>query len=96
MLEATLRERRGGAGHGSYTRNLFDDPQLLRAKLLEEAAELAQAKGPRELRWEAADLIYFAMVAAAAGDVELSEVGAELKRRNRLVKQSRNSAEPSP
>ena len=50
---------------GSYTKRLFEDENLLRAKLVEEANELADAKTKDEVMGETADVIYFALVAAA-------------------------------
>ena len=45
----------------------FADPALLRAKLMEEAGELMAAADPQSVAAEAADLLYFTLVAAAAG-----------------------------
>lgn len=85
VLEKTLIDRVRSAPAGSYTRKLLDNPDLLRSKLLEEADELAAARGKADVAWEAADLIYFAMVAAAREGVPLSAVEAELDRRSRAV-----------
>ena len=73
-LQATLAARVREAPAGSYTRKLLDDPAFLRAKLLEEAAELAAASTPAEVAHEAADLLYFAAVALARAGVSLAEV----------------------
>ena len=70
---------------GSYTRRLRRDPELLAAKLVEEARELAEARTPDEVRHETADLLYFALVRAAAAGVSLESVAAELDRRERRV-----------
>jgi len=59
---------------GSYTRELLNDPELLRRKLLEEAGELADSESAEEVAWEAADLLYFAMVAMARAGVPLQDV----------------------
>ncbi len=80
-LEARLAERLANAPEDSITRRLADDPALLRAKLVEEAGELAQATSPAEVREEAADLLYFALVRAAAAGVRLAEVEEVLDRR---------------
>ncbi|MCB9741646.1 MAG: phosphoribosyl-ATP diphosphatase [Alphaproteobacteria bacterium] len=80
-LERTLRARLGAAPEGSYTRRLLEDPALLRAKLREEAAELAEAETPAEVAWETADLLYFALVAAVRGGASLAEAERLLDRR---------------
>ncbi|HPQ71754.1 MAG TPA: phosphoribosyl-ATP diphosphatase [bacterium] len=80
-LARRLAARRDSAPTGSYTRRLFDDPELLRAKLMEEAAELAEAAGKDAVIWEAADVLYFTLVAMARGGVTLADVAAELDRR---------------
>ena len=73
-LASRLLARRSEAPAGSYTRRLFDDPDLLKSKLIEEAEELAEANTPAEIIHEVADVIYFALVAAARGEVKLSDV----------------------
>ena len=93
-LERTLRQRRMDAPAGSYTRRLLDDPSLLRAKLQEEAAELAAATTAGEVEGEAADVIYFAMVAAARAGVPLSAIEAELDRRALKVSRRPGNAKP--
>jgi phosphoribosyl-ATP pyrophosphohydrolase/phosphoribosyl-AMP cyclohydrolase len=80
-LTDVLRGRLESAPPGSYTRRLFEDTELLRKKLTEEAGELANARSQDEIRWETADILYFALVAMTAGNVDLAEVEAELDRR---------------
>jgi phosphoribosyl-AMP cyclohydrolase / phosphoribosyl-ATP pyrophosphohydrolase len=80
-LSRRLAERTKMAPDGSYTRRLLSDPELLRAKLIEEAKELASAQLPDDVAHEAADVIYFALVAMARAGVPLSEVEKELDRR---------------
>ena len=75
-LASRVRE----APYGSYTKRLIDEPELLASKLREEAGELAEAKG-EEVAHEAADLIYFALVAMARAGVDLADVERELDRR---------------
>jgi phosphoribosyl-ATP pyrophosphohydrolase len=69
----------------SNTRKLLADGGLLSAKLVEEAAELGAATGPDQVTHEAADLLYFLLVRAAAAGVGLEEIEAELDRRERKV-----------
>jgi len=84
-LEATLAARAAAPPEGSYTARLLADPGLLAAKLREEADELARAEGREDVVWEAADLLYFALVKLAAAGVRLAEVERHLDRRARKV-----------
>lgn len=95
-LARRLMDRVGFAPPGSYTRRLLDDPKLLRAKLIEEARELAQARGTDEVLWEAADVFYFTMVSLARAGVPLSDVGLELDRRARKIVRRKGDAKPQP
>lgn len=74
----TVRARLQDAPQGSYTRRLFDDPELLAKKLVEEAGELARASEAEEAEFEAADLLYFLSVALARAGGSLSGVDANL------------------
>ena len=85
-LEHRVRNRLEAPSDGSYTRRLGADPNLLGAKLVEEARELAEADGRDEVIWEAADLFYFATVAMARRGVGLDEVECELDRRALAVR----------
>jgi phosphoribosyl-ATP pyrophosphohydrolase len=85
-LERVIDERRQRADPSSGTHRLFADEGLLRAKLREEADELADARTPRDVTHEAADLLYFAFVAMRRGRVALADVVAELGQRHRRVR----------
>jgi phosphoribosyl-ATP pyrophosphohydrolase/phosphoribosyl-AMP cyclohydrolase/histidinol dehydrogenase len=80
---------------GSYSGRLFGDADLLRAKLLEEAAELAAAEGRAEVLHEAADVLYFTLAKLAANGLALGDVEAELDRRARGVTRRAGDAKPS-
>ena len=80
-LERTLESRLGSAPDGSYTRRLFEDPVLLRAKLVEEAGELGDATVRSNVVWETADVMFFAIAKMVKAGVTLSEVEAHLDRR---------------
>jgi len=84
-LEETLTKRLIDAPPGSYTKRLFDDRQLLRDKLVEEAQELSEAETREHVAEELADVIYFAMVRAAAAGVSIDDAVVELDRRARKV-----------
>ncbi len=91
-----LVERAANAPAGSYTRRLLDEPQLLRAKLLEEAGELAVAQTPADVVHEAADVLYFALVALARGGGSLEDVEALLDRRALRVSRRPGDAKAPP
>ena len=80
-LARRLLARVRRAPEGSYTKRLLDDPALLAAKLTEEANELIEADKPDDVAAEAADVIYFALVAMARAGVGLGEVEDVLQRR---------------
>lgn len=94
-----LARRLGGrledAPPGSYTRRLLEDPGLLRAKLIEEAGELADAQTRDEVIWETADVVYFALTAMIRGGATLPEVEQELERRSRGVTRRPGHAKPA-
>eukprot|EP01036_Dinobryon_divergens_P030071 gene30071-39265_t len=85
-LESLLKERRLSAPEGSYTKRLFDDPQLLKKKLLEEVQELVEAEEPDHVAAEAADVIYFMMTRCVAAGVGLREIEKHLDRRSLKLK----------
>ncbi len=69
----------------SNTRKLMNDPALLAAKLKEEAVELGEATDADQVTHEGADLLYFALVRAAAAGIGLDQIETELDRRERRV-----------
>ena len=84
-LEETLNSRLKNAPAGSYTKRLFDDEELLRDKLVEEAQELSEAQEKQHVAEELADLLYFAMVKAVKAGVSIDDAVAELDKRARKV-----------
>ncbi len=94
-LAATLAARVAEAPSGSYTRRLLDDAALLRAKLVEEAGELGDATAPDHVAAEAADLVYFALVALARAGGSLADVEAILDRRARTLTRRPGDAKPN-
>jgi len=84
-LEGTLKTRLKSAPEGSYTKRLFDDSELLRNKLVEEAQELAEADDKQHVAEELADVLYFAMTQAAKFGVSIDDAVAELDKRARKV-----------
>ncbi|KAJ1817321.1 trifunctional histidinol dehydrogenase [Coemansia sp. RSA 2675] len=93
-LAQTVAARRLDAPEGSYTHRLFNDAALLRAKIVEEAGELADAADPADVAFEAADLLYFAMVKCAAHGVSLADVERSLDRKHLKVVRRPGDAKP--
>ncbi|KAK4181711.1 histidinol dehydrogenase-domain-containing protein [Triangularia setosa] len=91
-LEQTLVSRKQSAPEGSYTARLFSDEKLLRAKIMEEAEELCDAKTAEEVAFEAADLIYFAMARVVAAGVSLADVEKSLDAKSFKVKRRKGDA----
>ena len=81
-LQTTIEDRRSAPPTGTYTQQLLASPELLRAKLIEEAGELAEAADTAAVIHEAADVLYFTMVKLADAGVSLSTVERELDRRS--------------
>ena len=93
-LEQTLRARMESAPEGSYTQRLFEDEELLAAKLREEAGELSEARAPQHVAEEAADVIYFTAVAMAKAGVTMADVEKVLDDRSRKVSRRPGNAKP--
>jgi len=94
-LARRLKSRSADAPRNSYTCRLLDDPQLLRAKLIEEAGELADARQPQHVTAEAADLLYFTLTALVRSGTDLANVEAELDRRALRMTRRPGDAKPA-
>jgi len=93
-LEQTLQSRKESAPPGSYTAKLFQNPDLLHSKIMEEADELCSAKTKDEIAWEAADLIYFALVKCIANGVSLTDIESHLDKRSKKITRRPGNAKP--
>jgi len=87
-LQETLRDRNAARPHGSYSAELFADPERLQRKIMEEAFEvcLELARQPRasdRLTAEAADLVFHLTVGLVSAGVVWDDVLVELGRRVR-------------
>jgi phosphoribosyl-ATP pyrophosphohydrolase/phosphoribosyl-AMP cyclohydrolase len=79
-LQDIIADRFHNPAPGSYTATL--DDELVREKVLEEAAEVTEASTHNEVVWEAADLLYFTTALMTREGVTVEEVLAELERRH--------------
>ena len=84
-LAELLTARAHSAPAGSYTARLLSDPDLLASKLREECEELIEANTQTDVTWEAADLMYFTLVAMTRAGVSLADVERELDRRAKKI-----------
>lgn len=91
-LEQTLVSRKESAPEGSYAARLFSDEKLLRAKIMEEAEELCDAKTKEDVAFEAADLIFFALTKVISAGVSLADVQANLDAKSLKVKRRPGNA----
>ncbi|CAL3973710.1 unnamed protein product [Diplocarpon coronariae] len=91
-LEKTLVARKASAPEGSYTARLFSDEKLLRAKIMEEAEELCDAKTKEEVAFEAADLIYFALAKAVSAGVGVADIERNIDAKSMKVKRRQGDA----
>jgi phosphoribosyl-ATP pyrophosphohydrolase/phosphoribosyl-AMP cyclohydrolase len=85
-LERTLRARKAERPEGSYTVELLSDPELIGAKLREEADEVARAvagESDERVAEEAADVLYHLEVALLSRDISLERALEVLLERRR-------------
>ncbi|KAH8915414.1 PRA-PH-domain-containing protein, partial [Atractiella rhizophila] len=91
-LEMVIKQRKEEAAEGSYTKRLFDEPGLLKAKIMEEAQELCDATTEKEVAEECADLLYFALTKCVSAGVGLEEVSKVLEKRKGKVARRKGDA----
>jgi phosphoribosyl-ATP pyrophosphohydrolase/phosphoribosyl-AMP cyclohydrolase len=78
-LYQVIKDRFNNPRPGSYTATL--DNKKVREKLLEEAAEVVEAKTREDIIWEAADVLYFLTVLLQKQGITINDVLMELHRR---------------
>ncbi|KAG7449126.1 histidine biosynthesis trifunctional-protein [Guyanagaster necrorhizus] len=93
-LETTLLSRLVSAPEGSYTKRLFNDPQLLRSKIMEEADELCSAETKEDVAFEAADLIYFVLTKCIAAGVTIADIERSLDKKSKRVTRRPGNSKP--
>ncbi len=96
-IEKRLKRRLADAPEGSYTKRLFSDPVLLRAKIMEEAGELTEAVAggsKEEIIGEAGDVIFFTLAAMIKAGVSLEDIERELYLRSLKVTRRPGDAKP--
>jgi len=81
-LYEKIKEKIKDEDNNSYTKKLVSDPELLKRKLIEEAAEVITAKDKGNLIGECSDLIYFLLVIMAKNNVTIEDIEKENLRRD--------------
>jgi phosphoribosyl-ATP pyrophosphohydrolase len=77
-LQGLLEKRMAELPENSFTTKLFKSAEFRAEKIREEAEELIEAQAYEDVRWEAADLIFFALVDALAKGVSVERIEQEL------------------
>ena len=77
-LNALLEQRKRVLPENSFTTKLFKSAEFRAEKIREEADELIEAESFDDVRWEAADLVFFALVDALAKGVKIDDIVCEL------------------
>jgi phosphoribosyl-ATP pyrophosphohydrolase len=99
LIEAVIRERRGGDPDSSYVARLLARGRgKIAQKVGEEAVETviaAMAGDARELTSEAADLVFHLLVLLADAGLSMADVLAELRRREGVSGLAEKAARPS-
>lgn len=93
-LGKTLQGRKTTAPAGSYTARLFNEPNLLQAKIMEEAEELCRASNKQDIAAEAADLLYFALTKCTAAGVSLADIENNLDLKSMKTTRRKGDAKP--
>jgi phosphoribosyl-ATP pyrophosphohydrolase / phosphoribosyl-AMP cyclohydrolase / histidinol dehydrogenase len=93
-LESTIQSRFESSPEGSYTKRLFNDPTLLRSKIMEEADELCRAETKSEIAFEAADLLYFMLTKCVAQGVSIADIERSLEQKAHKVTRRSGNAKP--
>ncbi len=88
----TFQDRIKNPQPNSYTNKLLSNETMLKAKILEEAKEVTEAKTKEEVIHETADLFYFTLVNAAKHGVTLHDIDMELNQRTRQVNRRHGAA----
>jgi phosphoribosyl-ATP pyrophosphohydrolase len=96
VLDRVIAQRLTNPEPGSGTAALLADPELLAAKITEEAAELNEALPADEVVHEAADLLYFTLTRLRQAGASLADVEAELGlRHSRVRRRPMTAKEPT-
>ncbi len=88
QLDQILAEKLNQPVKQSFTEKLLANRQLQIEKLQEECAELIETTQFDQVRWEAADLLFFTLAYARANGVGLRDIVCELASRNRAQAKS--------
>lgn len=83
-LYTIIEGRRDSYKDNSYTSKLLQDEKMIMDKIKEESLEVINYRDRDNLVWELGDIFYFLQVLMVKKNITLTEVFAELRRRNVL------------
>lgn len=82
-ITEVIKARKQNPKPDSYTSSIIGKRPEIIAKLREECEELIDAEKPNDIKWEAADLLFFMLVYLENRDIKFEDVLAELRKRRR-------------
>ena len=82
-LVEVIKTRKLNPKSDSYTSSIVCDRSKIIAKLREECEELIDAEKPSDIKWEAADLLFFMLVYLENRGISFEDVLVELKKRRK-------------
>ncbi|MDO8553671.1 MAG: bifunctional phosphoribosyl-AMP cyclohydrolase/phosphoribosyl-ATP diphosphatase HisIE [Candidatus Micrarchaeota archaeon] len=80
-LIEVIKDRKANPKKDSFTSSIVSDRSKIIAKLREECEELIDAEKPSDIKWEAADLLFFMLVYLENRQISFEDVLTELRKR---------------
>ena len=77
-----MQQRKANPSPESYTCRLLADPNLLHAKIIEEAHELVNATTLENTTFEAADVLFFVLVKCVQSGITLTDLQENLQKKH--------------
>ncbi len=82
-LDEVFQQRLDNPQPNSYTNQLSESREFQAEKLREETEELIETDNFYDARWEAADLLFFTLIAAKSRGVSINDIVNELRSRHK-------------
>jgi len=82
FLFHVIEDRKRNPKKGAYTNKLLKNKKLARAKIMEEALELVEAKKKKDVTWELVDVLYHSIAYSVGMGIDEEDVKKEILRRH--------------